>query len=224
MKEGSSVAMRLYPAGARRHGTSLAPGRYVLLYSGGLDSSYIYRLFSGGEVEILPLHAYISRSVFEVAVRNLLRLSSRPVRLVVVVNHSELLRVAVKRLRAMRTLEYTCIVCKVLMLLEAWRFAERIAADGIITGETLGQVASQTLHNMIAIHYYAGVPVYTPLLALDKHEASNLIAGIVEKTPPCTFLPRRPITRADFLEALMVLDEVGVKRLASLALYEELVI
>ncbi len=213
------------PGGALRHGTRLAPGRYVLLYSGGLDSSYLYKHLSSYEgVEVVPLHAYISRRVFEVAARNLRRLAGRPVTLFLVSNHASLLYAAVRRLEEMGLREYTCIVCKALMLLEAGRLAEELGAKGVVTGETLGQVASQTLQNMMVIHRYARVPVYTPLLGLDKHEASNLMAGLVEKSPRCPFLPKRPLTRADFVEALLVLDEIGVESLAELALYERLII
>jgi thiamine biosynthesis protein ThiI len=106
------------------------------------------------------------------------------------------------------------------MLLEASRLAEQLGAEGVVTGETLGQVASQTLPNMLLIHSYARLPVYTPLLSLDKHEAGNLVAHEAVKTPRCPFLPRRPVTRPDPALAEMILEEVSVEELARLADFE----
>ncbi len=195
----------------------------ILLYSGGLDSTYIYAELLKRGVSVAPLHAYTSRPILRVAVENLRRVSGRPVTLYVS-NHADLLRAVVRRLRRLRAEHLTCVACKVLMLLEAQRLADILGAEGIVTGEILGQVASQTLPNMLLVHGFVEKPVYTPLLALDKHEASNLIAHVLVKTPPCPFLPRRPATRPDPVEARMVLEEAGIRELAEAAYYERVVV
>ncbi|MGC8542719.1 MAG: tRNA uracil 4-sulfurtransferase ThiI [Vulcanisaeta sp.] len=50
------------------------------------------------------------------------------------------------------------------------RVARSINALGLITGESLGQVSSQTLHNLMAIEHGIDVPIYRPLIGLDKDE------------------------------------------------------
>ncbi len=86
--------------------------------------------------------------------------------------------------------------------------AERIAklegAKALVTGESLGQVASQTLENIMAVNEVVDIPVFRPLIGSDKQE---IIARAQEigtydiscQTAPdcCTlFMPRRPETHA----------------------------
>ncbi len=202
---------------------SLPPGRYVLLYSGGLDSTYILSTLSKQpRVEVVLLHAYMGRRLLNIAIRNARRVYPHPLALYVS-NHRELLATVVKRLRRQRAVEYTCLACKALMMREASILAEKVGARGIVTGETLGQVASQTLPNMMLIHSYALKPVYTPLLALDKHEAGNRLAHILEKTPPCSFLPKRKITRPDPVLAKMIINDT-IEGLDELVGFERLII
>jgi len=65
----------------------------------------------------------------------------------------------------MRTLLYRRMMMRI-----ASRIAWREKARCLLTGESLGQVASQTLDNIIAVDEAAGVPVLRPLLAFDKDE------------------------------------------------------
>ncbi|AEM38715.1 Thiamine biosynthesis protein [Pyrolobus fumarii 1A] len=215
-----------YPGGVLTHGKllyPLPPGRYLLLYSGGLDSTYLLKtLLEDDNIEVVPLHAYISRVTLHAAIENLKRVKPRGKQVkLCITNHGDLLRLAVRRLRKSRLVEYTCIACKALMMMEASIVAEKLGGvNGIITGESLGQVASQTLPNMVVVHSYSKLPIYTPLLAADKHEASNIMAHLLEKTPSCRFLPPRRVTRADYVLTRMILDEIGIEELASLTLVE----
>ena len=88
------------------------------------------------------------------------------------------------------------------------RVAERIArfedAKAIVTGESLGQVASQTLENIAAVNAVASIPILRPLIGTDKQEiiARSQEIGTYElssQTAPdcCTlFMPRSPETHA----------------------------
>ena len=88
------------------------------------------------------------------------------------------------------------------------RVAERIArlegAKALVTGESLGQVASQTLENIAAVNEAVTMPVLRPLIGSDKQEiirrAEDIgTAEISSQTAPdcCTlFMPRRPETHA----------------------------
>jgi thiamine biosynthesis protein ThiI len=92
------------------------------------------------------------------------------------------------------------------------RVAERIAAQegalAIVTGESLGQVASQTLENMVAIDAAATMPVLRPLVGTDKIEIVEDAERIgtydvsVEVHQDCCslFEPREPATRSDPVE------------------------
>ena len=86
--------------------------------------------------------------------------------------------------------------------------AERIArieqAKAIVTGESLGQVASQTLDNIIATNEVVSLPVFRPLIGSDKQEIIERAQELgtydisTETAPDCCtlFMPRRPETHA----------------------------
>ena len=76
--------------------------------------------------------------------------------------------------------EYSCLMCRKLMLLTASKFCEIEGASGIVTGESVGQKASQTLDNISAISA-KGLPVLRPLIGMNKSEiisrSKNLAYG-----------------------------------------------
>ncbi len=107
------------------------------------------------------------------------------------------------------------------MLRLAERFAGRFRSRALITGESLGQVASQTVENLAAVEAVAGRPVLRPLIGLDKQEIISLArrAGtydisILPHFDCCSFLvPEHPETRAaaaDLDAAEAVLDVGGL--------------
>lgn len=86
--------------------------------------------------------------------------------------------------------------------------AERIArlegAKALVTGESLGQVASQTLENIMAVNEVVDIPVFRPLIGSDKQEIIARAEQIgtydisTQTAPDCCtlFMPRRPETHA----------------------------
>jgi thiamine biosynthesis protein ThiI len=92
------------------------------------------------------------------------------------------------------------------------RIAERIArsghALGLVTGDSLGQVASQTLHNMAAVGAATSLPLYRPLAGDDKLEILALAKRIgtydisAEPFHDCCpiFMPRTPALHASAAE------------------------
>ncbi|MBE0417381.1 MAG: tRNA 4-thiouridine(8) synthase ThiI [Coriobacteriia bacterium] len=95
-----------------------------------------------------------------------------------------------------------------LMVRVAERFAALERAKALVTGESLGQVASQTLDNIAAVDEAATLPVLRPLIGTDKLEiiAEARAIGTYElstqdHTDCCTlFMPRRPATHATVAE------------------------
>lgn len=89
-----------------------------------------------------------------------------------------------------------------------FRIAEALLREhrykGLVTGECLGQVASQTLENMAAVDTVVGCPIYRPLIASDKIDIQNCAKKIgtyetsIVDAPDCcsVFMPKRPVTRA----------------------------
>lgn len=94
---------------------------------------------------------------------------------------------------------YTCVVCKRFMHRLAEKLALQENAYGIVSGENIGQVASQTLANLEQINCVS-VPVYRPLIALDKEDIIKVAReiGTFEYAigGRCAYVPDKPSTGA----------------------------
>lgn len=91
--------------------------------------------------------------------------------------------------------------------------AKRLAAQAVVTGDSLGQVASQTLPNLTTIEAAASLPVLRPLLAFDKQEilaeATRIgtapIAALPDQDCCQLFMPRRVATHT-FVDQLLTVE------------------
>lgn len=105
----------------------------------------------------------------------------------------------------------TCLLCKRMMYREAYEVMKKEGASGIITGSSLGQVASQTAANMYAEIYELAIPIYHPLIAFDKTEIIDIARKIgtydISSRPAgsCAAVPERPEIGANY--DLIVLEE-----------------
>jgi thiamine biosynthesis protein ThiI len=97
---------------------------------------------------------------------------------------------------------FQCVLCKMLMLRVAKRLCMLEGADAVVTGESLGQVASQTLHNIMVEQHGLDYPVLRPLIGLDKIEIEAIAKEIgtygisIGAPAPCRFVPDKPVTMA----------------------------
>lgn len=99
--------------------------------------------------------------------------------------------------------KFACLLCKRLMYRIAERVAEKEKAFGIVTGEAIGEQASQTIANLLAIDEAATrFPIHRPLLGFDKTETEAIARKIgtfqisTKKAQGCTAAPCQPATRA----------------------------
>lgn len=118
----------------------------------------------------------------------------------------------------------TCVLCKRTMYRIACKFAEIKGAKAVVTGESLGQVASQTLTNLSVLDEAASLPVFRPLIGMDKNEIERLakrigfqeIAAI--KTAPCKAVPIKPTTRAKLEDVKRAEESLNLDKLIDKAL------
>jgi thiamine biosynthesis protein ThiI len=129
------------------------------------------------------------------------------------------------------------------MLGLAGRIARRFKARAMVTGESLGQVASQTIENLAAVEAVASMPVLRPLIGLDKQQIIDIARGagtfelsILPHFDCCSFMvPENPATKShadelDAAEALLdvtalvtdALDRTEVHRISESAAWEEI--
>ena len=97
----------------------------------------------------------------------------------------------------------TCVLCKSGMYRIAEKLAQKLGADAIVDGSSVGQVASQTLSNILATRYGVEMPILSPLIGLDKEEITAIAKEIgtfeISKIDDggCSAVPKYPETRAD---------------------------
>ncbi|RLF60843.1 MAG: tRNA 4-thiouridine(8) synthase ThiI [Thermoplasmata archaeon] len=98
--------------------------------------------------------------------------------------------------------KYMCILCKRAMLKVADMLCTMNGYDGIIMGDSMGQVASQTLPNMAAVSAGVEHPILRPLIGFDKLDIEAVAKRIgtfelsIISTSGCTAAPKHPITHA----------------------------
>jgi thiamine biosynthesis protein ThiI len=118
---------------------------------------------------------------------------------------------------------FRCVLCKRFML----RLGSRSARDRhdavLVIGDSLGQVASQTLANMATISDAATVPLVRPLIAFDKNETVALARKIGTFHPEpadlgCHAVPRMPATAAGADEIQEAEEQLGMDELVEAAL------
>jgi thiamine biosynthesis protein ThiI len=185
-------------------------GRVCVLLSSGIDSPVASWLSMKRGCEVTHLHMdggrWAGPDVKEAAVENHRRLSlwCRGFVIPMLVITSEPLYDAMEEHRVPP--RNRCVICKRFMLRAGSTLVPRQYALALVTGDSLGQVASQTLSNVVVISDAAGVPVLRPLITYDKQETIDIARkiGTFDAHPKdlaCRAVPRMPATAA-------VLDEI----------------
>lgn len=115
---------------------------------------------------------------------------------------------------------YRCVMCKRGMQRTAKAFAKKNGCGGIIMGDSLGQVASQTLKNIRSENLGLNFPVARPLIGYDKLEIEEIAKKIgtydisIEHVSGCTLVPSGPITEADLFKVIKFDEAIGMNALA----------
>jgi tRNA uracil 4-sulfurtransferase len=186
-----------------------ASGRLVSLISGGIDSPVAaYRMMQRGcRLIFVHFHSapYLDNTSQE-KVRRLVTTLTRHQFLsrLYLVPFGEIQRQIVASVaRPLRVILY-----RRMMLRIAEAIARKEKAKALVTGESLGQVASQTLDNMVVVQQAARLPILRPLVGMDKQEIIDQarrigtfeISSIPDQDCCQLFVPKHPATKARFSE------------------------
>jgi thiamine biosynthesis protein ThiI len=180
--------------------------KVICLLSGGIDSAVACWLAMKRGCPIIPVYFDITPFTDESATvkaldvaRKLFEWSIGFPRRVYIVPHGRNLETFVRE----SPRKLTCILCKRMMYRVAERIAEIERAEGVITGEAIGEQASQTLHNLRVLNEtVTEYPVHRPLLGFNKLETEGLAKKIntfkisTRRTKGCGAVPARPATKA----------------------------
>lgn len=182
-----------------------ASGRVVALISGGMDSPVAsYRMMQRG-CRLIFVHFHSAPFLDKTSqekVRRLVALLTRHqfASRLYLVPFGEIQRAIVAAVaRPLRVVLY-----RRMMLRISEAIARNEKAKALVTGESLGQVASQTLDNMAVIQQAARLPILRPLVGMDKQEIIDQarrigtfeISSIPDQDCCQLFVPKHPATKA----------------------------
>jgi thiamine biosynthesis protein ThiI len=198
-------------------------GKLVCLLSGGIDSPVAAWLAMKRGCPITPIYMdnapltdETTRNKALETARKLFEWSIGYPRKVYIVPHGKNL----ERFMEGAPRRFTCLLCKRMM----YRIAERIAyiegAEGIVTGEAIGEQASQTITNLRVLDEAAtSYPIHRPLLGFDKTETEALARKIgtfqisTQKAKGCTAAPDQPATRAKLQMVREAEEKLDIKQM-----------
>ncbi len=178
--------------------------RAVVLLSGGIDSPVAAYLMGKQGVELVYAHfdnrPFTSDQEIDKAIGLMRRvdevLGVKSTRLLVPhgKTQTEFARCCSRNME--------CVLCRRMMLRVAERLAKKHGANFIVTGESLGQVASQTLMNINVEERATSLTILRPLIGLDKIEIERIAKEIgtydisIQPGLCCTIAPKKPATYA----------------------------
>ena len=200
-------------------------GRGLLLLSGGIDSPVAGCMMAKRGMEIEALHFESFPYTSERAKEKVMQLaeemcgfcSKMHVHVISLTHIQEELRDRCKE-------EYFTILLRIFMMKLSERCASDYKCGALITGESLGQVASQTLEAIGVTDSFVNIPVFRPCIGLDKNEIVELArhygtfeTSILPYEDCCTvFTPRHPRTHPKMSDVMVELSKVDFD-----ALFEE---
>ena len=202
-------------------------GTAVTLLSGGIDSPVSSDMIAKRGVHLIPVHFFSFPYTSQQAKEKVLELAEL---LTAYCGHMTVEIVPFtpikEEIRETCPEEYFTLIMRRFMM----RIAQRIAADNnakaIVTGENLGQVASQTMEAMAVTQSVVDLPTLQPLIGMDKEEIVRLArkigtfdTSILPYEDCCTgFTPRHPRTRPRPDEVAQAENALDVEALVEEAL------
>lgn len=197
-------------------------GKGLLLLSGGIDSPVAgYRMMRRGmKVECVYFHAHPYTSAeAQKKVEDL----AKQIANYGVDTHINIIPFTDVQMKIKENApeNFSTLMLRVCMMKTANMLAKRVNAQCIITGESLGQVASQTIENMEVTESACDLPLLRPLIGLDKEEIVETAIklgtypiSILPYEDCCVlFSPKHPVLRASVAEAKAIYDKLGVEDL-----------
>jgi thiamine biosynthesis protein ThiI len=196
-----------------------ASGKIISLLSGGIDSpvASFYGMRRG--VKIIFLHFYTQTQNSIDKTEKIIRTLNK-YQFISKLYSVPFLNIQ-KEIFQKTNPEYGCILCRRFMFRIAEVLAEKEKADALITGENIGQVASQTLANIRATEEATNLPVLRPLIGMDKKDIIDKakeigtfdISILAEEFYCHGFLAKHPETKANLKKVKEEEKKLDVEKL-----------
>ena len=202
-------------------------GTAVTLLSGGIDSPVSTYMIAKRGVHLIPVHffsfPYTSQQAKDKVIelgRLLTEYCGKMTMEVVPFTHIQ------EEIRDKCPEEYFTLIMRRFMMRIAEQIAQRSNAKAIVTGENLGQVASQTMEAMASTQAVMTLPILQPLIGMDKEEIverarqiGTFETSILPYEDCCTvFTPRHPRTRPKISEVERAESKLDIDALVAEAI------
>ena len=202
-------------------------GKAVSLLSGGIDSPVSTYMIAKRGVKVIPVHFFSFPYTSEAAKEKVIELAH------ILEDYCGKLTVEIvpftriqEEIREKCPEEYFTLIMRRFMMRIAERIANNYGAKAIVTGENLGQVASQTMEAMASTQSVISMPVLQPLIGMDKEEIIALArklgtfdTSVLPYEDCCTvFTPRHPRTHPNIEDVEKAESALDVEALVEEAL------
>lgn len=191
-------------------------GKVALLISGGIDSPVAGYMVAKRGVELIGVHFHSFPFTSERAKEKVIDLTkiitqyTGPIKLFIV----PFTKIQTKIGQKCDERQTTLIMRRFMMKISE-RIAKKEEAKALVTGESIGQVASQTLESLNVTNAAVNLPVFRPLIGMDKQEITEISykintyeTSILPYEDCCTiFVPKHPETRPK-LEKILKSEEL----------------
>lgn len=124
---------------------------------------------------------------------------------------------------------FRCLLCRRMMYRAGMKLAEKKGADALVTGESLGQVASQTMSNLKSVDEGIQIPIFRPLIGLDKTEVMEIAREIgtyeisTKPTTCCMLTPEEPRVRSTHQELKKEENNISADELVKKIEFEKII-
>ena len=202
-------------------------GKAVSLLSGGIDSPVSTYMIAKRGVKVIPVHFFSFPYTSEAAKEKVIELAH------ILEDYCGKLTVEIvpftriqEEIREKCPEEYFTLIMRRFMMRIAERIANNYGAKAIVTGENLGQVASQTMEAMASTQSVISMPVLQPLIGMDKEEIIALArklgtfdTSVLPYEDCCTvFTPRHPRTHPNIEDVEKAESALDIEALVEEAL------
>ncbi|MFW6041027.1 MAG: tRNA sulfurtransferase [Thermoplasmatota archaeon] len=203
--------------------------KVVSLLSGGIDSPVASYLLSeaGAEVILLnldpgPFSSKKTKRIVNDLVKKLKRIDPK-----IRAYRAESSKIQESIAQNVNS-HYRCLICRRMMFRTADKLVKEIGAAAIATGESLGQVASQTLSNIASEDEVISTPILRPLIGLDKTEIISIAREIdtyeISTRPSicCLLTPEKPRVKSRVKRVKEEENKLNVNRLIDALDFKEI--
>ena len=197
-------------------------GKAMLLLSGGIDSPVSGYMIGKRGVQLEAIHFFSYPYTSDRAKDKVLKLGK------IIAGYTGSLKVHIVpftdiqlQIRDKCPEEHLTLVMRRFMMQISQRIAEKRGCAALITGESIGQVASQTMGALAVTDDAVTMPVFRPLIGMDKEEIVEISrkidtyeTSILPYEDCCTvFTPRHPSTKPKLAKVLLSQNQLDIERL-----------